>query len=241
MALAGKIDHLGSPDEVLAALAPIAAIAGLTVFGVWRWSMQPNDMDSYILGRTLFSGVKYVDRFLDDLRVLRQRHGPSVTVRRVWNRGGSFTLTEAMRDAKASGDERYIVVLFARYGIRDAFYCPCGLWLVLYTSRKVLKLTALMRSVLQFAAGLAAARLEILTARNFKRLDRGTTLTAREHAVLYQLAIGKRPNDIAKALGIMPDTVWTFLRRAEKKLNTKTPTHAVAEAMMRGLLLTHGR
>ena len=77
MALAGKIDRLGSPDEVLAALAPIAAMARLTVFGVWRWSMQPNDMDSYILGRTLFSSVKYVDHFINDLRVLRQQHGPS--------------------------------------------------------------------------------------------------------------------------------------------------------------------
>lgn len=83
MALAGKIDRLASPDEVLAALEPIAAIANVTVFGVWRWSMRPDDISSYVLGRTLFSPVKYVDRFINDLRVLRRRHGPSVTVRRV--------------------------------------------------------------------------------------------------------------------------------------------------------------
>lgn len=69
-----------------------------------------------------------------------------------------------------------------------------------------------MRSVLKFAAGLAAARLEILTARNFKRLDRGTKpLAAREYAALYQIAIGKRPPEIAKALGITSDTVWMRL------------------------------
>jgi len=92
--------------------------------------------------------------------------------------------------------------------------------------------------MLSFAAELAAFRLEDLMERNRKQFagKREPALTARELAVLYQVSVGERADEIARALQIAEATVRTFLKRAQKKLNARTPAHAVAEAM-RGLLM----
>jgi DNA-binding CsgD family transcriptional regulator len=239
MSLAGQIDRLERPADVLDALhRHVATIAEVSVFGAWRSSLRQDDLDSYIVGKNVFLHPTVPRTFIDDFFAMRREHGPSVTVRRAWQNRGPFTLTEAMREAKASGRDRWVFDLFAHYGIRDGFYCPHGMWIVLFWSKRILKLPVPTRAMLSFAAELAAFRLEDLMERNRKQFagKREPALTARELAVLYQVSVGERADEIARALQIAEATVRTFLKRAQKKLNARTPAHAVAEAM-RGLLM----
>jgi LuxR family transcriptional regulator, transcriptional regulator of spore coat protein len=93
-------------------------------------------------------------------------------------------------------------------------------------------MTIAERTSLNFAAGLVVFRLIELAKNHRRRSVRSEpTLTAREHAVLYAYSQGKRADEIARMLEIADNTVDTFLKRAEKKLNAKTPAHAVAKAM----------
>jgi DNA-binding NarL/FixJ family response regulator len=61
-------------------------------------------------------------------------------------------------------------------------------------------------------------------------------LSPRELEVLEMSSRGNRSKQIAARLGIGCETVETTLRRATEKLQATTRTHAVAEAMRRGIL-----
>lgn len=61
-------------------------------------------------------------------------------------------------------------------------------------------------------------------------------LSRRELEVLALSSRGRRTKEIAGDLGIGEETVETLLRRAGRKLGARTRTHAVAEAVRRGLV-----
>jgi DNA-binding CsgD family transcriptional regulator len=61
-------------------------------------------------------------------------------------------------------------------------------------------------------------------------------LTEREAEVLKWCAEGKTSEDIATLLGISPRTVRFFLDNARHKLGSLNTTHAVAAAMLRGII-----
>jgi len=67
-------------------------------------------------------------------------------------------------------------------------------------------------------------------------LGDGVRLSAREREVLGLSSQGSRTKQIARQLGISEATVETMMRRAAEKLGALTRTHAVAEALRRGLL-----
>jgi DNA-binding CsgD family transcriptional regulator len=89
---------------------------------------------------------------------------------------------------------------------------------------------------LGFAAlGLWAGRL--LTprpqARVFQRNDaaiRSLGLSARECEILEQLAVGGSNKEIARALGISPNTVKTHVARVYEKLEVQRRVHAIEKA-----------
>jgi len=62
------------------------------------------------------------------------------------------------------------------------------------------------------------------------------TLSAREAEVVRRVARGDSNKEIAARLGISQNTVKTYLRRAYKKLDTRTRSAAVALATQRGML-----
>jgi DNA-binding NarL/FixJ family response regulator len=62
------------------------------------------------------------------------------------------------------------------------------------------------------------------------------SLSAREREILRFLSEGKSNKEIAEALGISPDTVRTYIRRAMEKLDADTRTQAVAIAIRSGLI-----
>ena len=69
----------------------------------------------------------------------------------------------------------------------------------------------------------------------------GTRLSPREIEVLTLASHGRRTKQIATELGVAQDTVETLLRRASRKLDASSRTHAVAIAMRLGLLGTADR
>jgi DNA-binding NarL/FixJ family response regulator len=62
------------------------------------------------------------------------------------------------------------------------------------------------------------------------------SLSAREREILRLLSNGRSNKEIAEALGISPDTVRTYVRRAMAKLEADTRTQAVAIAIRSGLI-----
>lgn len=61
-------------------------------------------------------------------------------------------------------------------------------------------------------------------------------LTEAETLALTTAARGLRWRESAELLGVAPDTVRWALVRARQKLRAKNTTHAVAEALRRGLI-----
>src|SRR5262249_62236036 len=110
MSLAGQIDRLERPDALH---RHVATIAEVNVFGAWRSSLRLDDLDSYIVGKNVFLHPTVPRTFIDDFFAIRREAGPSVAVRRAWQNRGPFTLTEAMREARASGRDRWVFDLFA--------------------------------------------------------------------------------------------------------------------------------
>lgn len=61
-------------------------------------------------------------------------------------------------------------------------------------------------------------------------------LSARELETLSWCAHGKSIDDIATIMGISPETVRIYLKRANRKLNALNRPHAVAKAMLLGII-----
>jgi DNA-binding NarL/FixJ family response regulator len=88
------------------------------------------------------------------------------------------------------------------------------------------------------------ARVRRLIARAHPEPDTPTTaepsLTRRELDVLYQLAAGKRANEIADELQISPKTVGSHVHSIFAKLGVRSRAQAVARAYERGLVQSSG-
>jgi DNA-binding CsgD family transcriptional regulator len=61
-------------------------------------------------------------------------------------------------------------------------------------------------------------------------------ISARERAVLEQLAAGRSNKEIARELGVSPNTVKTHIARLYEKLEANRRTEAIARARELGLL-----
>jgi DNA-binding NarL/FixJ family response regulator len=61
-------------------------------------------------------------------------------------------------------------------------------------------------------------------------------LTPREREVMALLAEGLKGSQVAKRLGISPDTVRTHVENAMEKLEARTRVHAIAIALRQGLI-----
>ena len=231
---AANIERLKDAADILETLHQIARLAGLNVLGAWRvppWGRR-DDVEAFYI----HPHPSVPAQFWPDFRVLYAKHRRSFMAELAWLNRGPFTMTEAMRIMKPTGEERWIVRLLDQYGIRDIFYVPNGTWMVVYWTAKPLRLDAPTRAALQLAASATAARLRAMSRRRGED-GVGPELSARQRAVLRLLGQGYTPHEIADRLAISHGTVKEHIERASKKLGARTPTQAAVEAVRRYAVL----
>ena len=235
MRFAGNIERLNDATDILEALHQVARLAGLNVLGAWRvppWG-QRDDVDGF----HIHPHPSVPDQFWADFRALYAKHRRSFMAELAWQNRGPFTMTEAMRIMRPTGDERWIVRLLDQYGIRDVFYVPNGTWMVVYWAAKLLRLDAPTKAVLLLAANATAERLRAMSRRRGED-GAGPELSARQRAVLRLLGQGYTPQEIGRRLEISHGTVKEHIERASKKLGARTATQAAVEAVRRYAVLS---
>jgi DNA-binding CsgD family transcriptional regulator len=230
---AANVERLKDPTDILEALHQVARLAGLNAFAAWRvppWGRR-NDPRAF----RIHKHPSMPDQFETDFWPLYVKHGRSFLAELAWLNRGPFTMTEALRMMKPTGEERWIQRLFYQYGARDVFYVPNGVWMVAYWAPKPLRLDAPTQAALRLAANSVAARLRAMDRR--RAVTTGPELSARQRAVLRFLGQGYSPHEIATHLAISHGTVKEHIERATKKLGAKTATQAAVEAVRRYIVL----
>jgi len=232
---AANVERFDDPADMLEALHQVARTAGLNALGAWRvpsWA-RLGDRRTY----TTYKHPSIPAEFWPDFWVQYDKHGRSFLANLAWRNRSGFTLTEALRIVKPTGNDRWIQQLLNRHGARDVFYVATGAWMVVYWSPKMLRLDAPTRAALQLAAGAAAARFQALSSRrNEQEPDPG--LSARQRAVLRLMSQGLTLHETAEHLGIAYGTAQEHAARAQKKLGAKNLPHAVAEALRRYVVIS---
>jgi DNA-binding CsgD family transcriptional regulator len=205
----------------------------LQVYGIYRLEPTPDGPDDYVIERNSFLHSSLPPRYWSSFKRGFRANGPSV-LNRLAREGRPFTITEAMRQQRPSGTDRWIFDCFSKFTIRDGFCCPVLPWAVLYWSKQVLHLSREERASLRFMAKHAAERIDEM--RPAKKKKQRIKLTRREEAVLNHIAEGETDEEIAERLGIKLTSVRYYFEGAQAKLNAKNRTHAVVLAMQRGLI-----
>src|SRR5262245_24819428 len=223
-----------TPQDVVDALHR-AVYPTVNVMAAWQTPVPKSDWQGYRENKTLFFHATTPKKFWPEYCKLIAVHKSSATQQMAWRNEGPFTFTEAMRETRASGGDRWIFDLLTKHGMRDGLYCPCGRWMIVFWSDKVFSLTPILRGILSCAASMSACRLQQLVG---KCATGQPAFTAREQAILRLLSLGKSSEEIGAHLGISVSSAKTYLRRAQKKLGTKGQVHAVAEAMRRYVVNT---
>jgi DNA-binding CsgD family transcriptional regulator len=68
------------------------------------------------------------------------------------------------------------------------------------------------------------------------RRTQGSIVSAREIEILYLIKDGKNTSDIAEHLSLSPFTVRNHVKNIFRKLNARSRSHAVAQAISHGIL-----
>lgn len=234
MRFTANVERLNDPTDILEALHQFGRLAGLNALGAWclpAWARR-DDRKAY----SVWSHPSVPAAFWPEFWKLYGEHGRSFLAAMAWQNSGAFTMTEALRLAKPTGNDRWLQELLYRHGIRDVFYCPNGACMVVYWSPKLLRLDATSRAALGLTAGAAAARLRALSSRRGQQ-EPDPGLSARQRAVLRLVSQGLSLHETAEHLGIAYGTVQEHAERAQKKLGAKSLPHAVAEALRRYVVI----
>jgi DNA-binding CsgD family transcriptional regulator len=174
------------------------------------------------------------ERFLAQFRDLSiEQQGPDLLLQAALTSSAPYTFTEVMRRLQPVGKDRRVFEVMQDNGIRDGFCCPAGPCLVTYWSPHVLRLDQTVRWQLEANSSIVAVRAqEFMVVRPAEKVE----LSPRELAILRQLAIGKHLPEAAEYLGVSIHTARTLQRRAQKKLNARTPLQAAVRAVRHGLI-----
>jgi LuxR family quorum sensing-dependent transcriptional regulator len=229
-----------TPDEVLDALDVFAkkCLSPLSALGAARFPIQTSDWRSTRLGRDAFLHSSVPKGWWDEYSAMAQReHDPGVMMARLSLMACS--LSETMKMLDPVGIDRWPYEVSLKYGIRDALTCSVGRrWLVSYWSPKVLStiLTQPMRIILFAAASFAALRLEQMIDHDPRWMGKRAKVTPRELAVLRLMSMGKRTEEIAKALDLGEETIRSHLKKVQTKLGVRNRAQATAEAVRQQLI-----
>ena len=232
---AANIEKLDEAADIIEALHQIARLAGLNMLGAWQlpsWARR-GDRRAY----KTFAHPSFPAAYWSEFWELYAKHGRSFMAQMAWRNREAFTMTEALRIVKPTGNERWGQLLLYRHGARDVFYVSNGSWMVVYWASKPLRLDVRTRAALEFMAKAAAARLQALPG-NRRHLEPDPGLSARQRAALRLLSEGYTTAEIATQLEIAHGTAKEHIGRAVKKLGARNQIHAVAEAMRRYVVIT---
>jgi DNA-binding CsgD family transcriptional regulator len=232
-----NVERLNDPADILEALHQFARLAGLNAFGAWCLPAWARRDDRRAFSIHMHPSVPAA--FLPEYWKLYRQHGRSFMQTLAWQNRGAFTMGEALRTIKPTGNDRWLQELAYRHGIRDVFYCPNGECMVVYWSPKPLRLDATTRAVLQLAASATAARLRALSSRRGQQ-EPDPGLSPRQRAVLRLVSQGLSLQETADHLGIAYGTVYEHAERAAEKLDAKSLPHTVAEALRRYVVIGIG-
>jgi DNA-binding CsgD family transcriptional regulator len=227
---------LRTPESVLPTLNDVVAkITPMSVLGAVRLPITVTDLDSLILGKSVFV-LEKIDYWREYSSLAPQLGDPKAMMARLSL--APYTWTETAKALELVAADKWAYEVALKHGIRDGFTCPIGSrWVVGYWSEKVLASLSLeSRALLFLAANFAAIRMDKLVGADAKRMGITPLLSPRELAVLRLLSIGKRTSAIARHLSVGEETVRTHIKRAQAKLGVATPTQAVAEAMRQRVL-----
>jgi DNA-binding CsgD family transcriptional regulator len=68
------------------------------------------------------------------------------------------------------------------------------------------------------------------------RLDPRIRLTVRAVDIVYRVSRGARPQELARSLGLAPDTVYKDLGTLRNRMNARTPADLVRRAILHGFI-----
>jgi DNA-binding CsgD family transcriptional regulator len=236
---ASRVQHLRTAMEVLDELHAITTRSlPLSVLAAARFPLKSADWESIHPGKSLFIHKDSPPGWWEDYHAVAQgRFRPALYL--AWTSLASYTWTEVRRILEPIGTEQAIYEIALKHGMRDGLTCPVGgRWVVTFWSRRTLcnVLTQPIRVMLVAAANFAALRLEQLAGPDPERVGSRARLTARELSVLRLVSMGARSHDVARELGLGDETVRSHLKKAQAKLDARSRTHAVAEALRQNLI-----
>ena len=234
-----RVKEQSTPSQVLDALHDLVSRRlPLSVLGAVRFPIKKSDWRSAQLGRDVFLHSSAPEGWWDEYAAMAMHeHDPGVMMARASLM--SCTWTETLKMLEPVGIDRWPHDLALQYGMRDGLTCSVGRrWLVVYWSPKVLSqvLTQPMRIILFAVASFAALRLEQLTSDEARWPGQRARITPRELAVLRLLSMGRRTEEIAKALELGEETVRSHLKKLQTKLGVRNRAQATAEAVRQQLI-----
>lgn len=224
-----EVASLDSPDEILDTLDQhVSRYTQVRVYGTWQ--TEPGDAGlslgtNWFLHRSLPPG--FADRFL-----ARARENPRLVLSKLMaqSRRRNFTFTECFRELQPSGNDLWAFHFWREEGVRDGLFCCCEGWLLVYWTGQLLHLPQENRHLLDLMAARAVDTIKTVMAKKLPKPDL-PGLTAREKLALQHLVNGLDIPTIAKQMAVGPETVKTFLDRAQRKLGAKSRAEAVAIAV----------
>jgi DNA-binding CsgD family transcriptional regulator len=232
-----SIDRLNSPDAVLNGLHAVTArYCQVNVLAAVMFPLRCGDRIEK--GKNLFLHSAVPDRWWEEHRELSRKY-PATGFTIAQSALAPFTISEITRSLEPIGIERWSVELALKYGMRDGLTCPVGgRWAIAYWSRDVLTdvLTAETRSLLFMGASFAAIRLDRLIRPQPDRISSYGILTPRELSVLRLMSLGHQIKAVAELLELGEETIRTHMKKAQARLGVQNRTHAVAQAIRRGLV-----
>jgi DNA-binding CsgD family transcriptional regulator len=147
----------------------------------------------------------------------------------------AYTNADIRRDAHLTGTDEFTLILQQRYGIWDTLICPIsGRFLFAYWSKKKIDLEWHNKLMLQVLGTVVCMR--IWRERRVSERHEDPHLTPRETSVLRAYSIGADQSEVAKNLNLKVQTVKDYLQNARKKLQARTTTEAVANAIRMRLI-----
>jgi LuxR family quorum sensing-dependent transcriptional regulator len=211
----------------------------ICVFGIWHIPPPADDhFDTLRHDRTMFFHPDFPGvQFWTEYHAAAIEHGGSALADYGRSASHPFTLSEAMRVLRLTGEQRWIFDLLLSFGVRDGLYCPFRRWIVLYRAKGIIQLDHLDRQLLFMAAGAAVQQMERLAKKAQRDAEKSfVDLTDREIAVLRLLSYGHKEDKVAAQLKIGTETVRTHVKKAIGKLKARNRSHAIAQAIRLGLL-----
>jgi DNA-binding CsgD family transcriptional regulator len=237
------VRDLKTPRDVLLAVDAISQRRKLTMFCCWYLPRRSNDF-AWTISETLFYGEKHAPfataagqaEYLRLYQSQTMQYGVSALSNYGREEGYAFTLQEAMRVLRLTGEQDWVFALLRRYGARDGLFCTSRNWQMLFSSSKVLRpeLGPISRFILYAVAGAAVDRIRDLVKRPADKSK--PILSQRELQILRLLSYDKTQQVVANQLGITIQTINDHLKRIFRKLNVHSTTGAACEAFRRGLL-----